>query len=121
MSRTLAGDIGIMTSEGFMVLLPEGTRLPALYSDTFSTAADDQPTFQVAIGFRTPEGIEKLCDAVVGGLPPAPKAALRIILTLRIDTTECMVVKTTVTETGHVQEMGPFPLPAARGKRQGAQ
>jgi molecular chaperone DnaK (HSP70) len=103
--------IGIQTvGEEFSELIPSGKPLPTVFSETFSTGADDQETVQIAIWQKTDHGLELVTDILVKELPRAPKATVRVVVTLTIDGSKNLRVKATVVDTAKVHEFGPYPV-----------
>jgi len=115
MKGVLEHALGIVTASGWVELAPAGRPLPLQISETFGTAADDQKSVQVCIGQRTALGDERICDVVVGDLPPRPRASLFVTITLVVDEHAVLRIKTTVGETGDVRAFGPFSLTPAAG------
>jgi molecular chaperone DnaK len=71
-------------------LIPYGARLPTTFSDTFSTAADNQPTFQVhlLVGNSTRASENRTLIRLVLPLErPGPRGVPRIQITITIDET----------------------------------
>ncbi len=108
-STTLKYPIGIDTSVGFSEMIPAATKLPIVYSESFSNALDTQKTVQITLSQKTPEGMEKIIVVDVD-IPPQKKATVHVLITLKIDKTKNLTVKSSVMETGLIKTFGPVPV-----------
>jgi molecular chaperone DnaK len=81
--------LGIETLGGLMtVLIPRNTTIPTRKSETFTTAADSQPSVEVHVlqGERKMAGDNRtLAKFGLEGLPPAPRGTPQIEVTFDID------------------------------------
>jgi len=81
--------IGIETMGGVMTkLIEKGTTIPVQKSETFSTAADNQPAVSVRIAQGEAELFESnklLGNFELGGIAPAPRGIPKIKIVLDID------------------------------------
>jgi molecular chaperone DnaK (HSP70) len=103
--------IGIVTAgDSFSELLPAGTQLPKLFSETFGNAMDNQKSISIELVQRRPEGIEQIAMIIVSDIPPAPKGVLQITVTVTVNRDKELRVKATIPEKGYVREYGPFPV-----------
>jgi molecular chaperone DnaK len=101
--------LGIETLGGVMtVLIERNSTIPTSKSQTFSTAADSQPSVDVRI-FQGERPIAKdnkfLGNFQLDGLPPAPRGIPQIEVTFDIDANGIMNVKATDKATGKVQHI----------------
>lgn len=96
--------IGIETMGGVMTkLIEKGTTIPVQKSETFSTAADNQP----AVSVRIAQGEAELFDSNkllgnfdLGGIAPAPRGVPQIQITLDVDVNGVLKVTAKDTATG---------------------
>ncbi|MFV8756529.1 molecular chaperone DnaK [Nannocystaceae bacterium ST9] len=81
--------LGIETLGGVMtVLIPRNTTIPTRKSETFTTAADSQPSVEVHVlqGERKMAGDNRTLDKFsLTGIPPAPRGVPQIEVTFDID------------------------------------
>jgi molecular chaperone DnaK len=81
--------LGIETEGGVMtVLVPRNTTIPVTKTETFSTAADNQPAVTVRVfqGERAMASDNRLLDQFdLSGIPPAPRGVPQIEVTFDID------------------------------------
>src|SRR3979411_258918 len=81
--------LGVETQGGVMtVLIPRNTTIPTSKTETFSTAADAQPSVEVHVlqGERPMAGENKrLARFVLDGIAPAPRGVPQIEVTFDID------------------------------------
>ena len=81
--------LGIETMGGVMTkLIERNTTIPTSKSETFSTAADNQPQVEIHVGQGEREIIEgnkSLGRFVLDGIPPAPRGVPQIEVTFNID------------------------------------
>lgn len=101
--------LGIETLGGVMtVLIERNTTIPTSKSQTFSTAADSQPSVDVRI-FQGERPIAKdnkfLGNFQLDGLPPAPRGVPQIEVTFDIDANGIMNVKAKDKATGKEQHI----------------
>jgi molecular chaperone DnaK (HSP70) len=106
---TLSYAIGINTSQGFSEMVAAGKTLPHTYSESFSNYLDNQKTVQIELSQKTPEGVEKIVVVDVE-IPPQKKATVHVLITLKIDKSKNLTIKSSVMETGLVKTFGPFPV-----------
>ncbi len=101
--------LGIETLGGvFTTLLPRNTTIPARRSETFSTAADNQPQVEVHVlqGERKMAGDNKtLGRFVLDGIAPAPRGMPQIEVTFDIDVNGIVHVSAKDQGTGKEQSV----------------
>jgi Hsp70 protein len=103
--------IGIVTvGDTFTEIIPARQKLPHTYSDSFANGQDNQKAIEITLAQKDRSGTEKIVVAVIDNLPPKPKARLRLIVTVKIDSQKKLTLKATVPETGYLKEFGPFPV-----------
>ena len=96
--------MGIETLGGIVtIMIEKGTTIPTSKSETFSTAADNQPAVSVLIG----QGEAKLFSSnkmlgkfELGGIAPAPRGVPQIEITLDIDANSVLTVSAKDKATG---------------------
>ncbi len=109
-SPTLRKPIGITTAgDVFSPLVPAGQRLPYTHSETFSNATNGKAEVMVELSQKDSTGTETITSLRIP-IPHAANKSLDITVTLIISADKNMRVKTTVAQTGKVQEFGPFPV-----------
>lgn len=81
--------LGVQAIDGTMsLLIPRNTSVPADRSQVFSTVSDNQPRLELHLvqGERPIAADNELIGRlVVDGIPPAPRGAPRLEITLRVD------------------------------------
>jgi molecular chaperone DnaK (HSP70) len=108
---TLKKPIGIITAGNvFSEVIPAGTPLPHTYSDSFGTAADNQPAVEITIGQKDKSGLEKILVATIDNLPKRPKGKLSVIVTVTVDPQKKLRLKAAVPETGYLKQFPPMPV-----------
>lgn len=99
--------LGIETMGGVMTtLIPANTTIPAKKSETFSTAADNQPGVQVHVlqGDRSMAKDNKSLGVFnLGGIPPAPRGVPQIEVSFDIDANGILNVSAKDKGTGKEQ------------------
>ena len=102
--------IGIKTAgDVFTPLIEAGQRLPHTRSETFTNKTDGGPKVLVELSQKDESGLETIASLVIA-IPPVADNALQITVTLKVSEDKKLRVKTTVAESGSVQEFGPFPV-----------
>lgn len=83
----LADDVGLVTQNGFTVLLGCDTPLPARFSEIFSTRDDGQAVLPVELYKHNPDSgeTESLGRLLIDGITPAPAGVPEIQVTLVVD------------------------------------
>jgi len=101
--------LGIETMGGVMtVLVPRNTTIPVEKKQTFTTAADNQPSAEVHVlqGERPMASDNKtLATFVLDGLPPAPRGIPQIEISYKIDANGILNVSAKDTATGKEQKV----------------
>lgn len=101
--------LGIETMGGVMTtLIPSNTTIPAKKSETFSTAADNQPGVQVHVlqGDRSMAKDNKSLGIFnLDGIPPAPRGVPQIEVTFDIDANGILNVSAKDKGTGKEQKI----------------
>lgn len=96
--------LGIETLGGVMTqLIEKGTTIPTQKSETFSTAADNQPavTVRISCGEANLFSYNKLLGTFeLGGIAPAPRGVPQIQITLDVDANGVLNVSAKDTATG---------------------
>jgi len=96
----LVQSIGIETLGGvFTPLLEVGCRVPCEATNTFSTAADNQAEISVSLFRGTADLVSRnhsLGEFVVNGIPPAPRGAPQVAITVRAERTGIVLSATDV-------------------------
>jgi molecular chaperone DnaK (HSP70) len=84
----LGVDLGLVTQNGFTVLLCCRTALPARFSETFSTQQDEQRVLPVKVYKRNPatSEVEHLGTLVIDEITPAAAGEPEIQVTIVVDT-----------------------------------
>jgi molecular chaperone DnaK (HSP70) len=107
----LAKSIGIITEgDVYTEIISKGESVPVAYSNSFGNADDGQQAVEITLAQKDQTGVEVICTVVVDELPPREMDGLHIIVTAKVDSDKNMIVKVTVSETGRVEEFGPFPV-----------
>jgi molecular chaperone DnaK len=101
--------LGIETMGGIMtVMIPRNTTLPTQKKETFSTAADDQPSVEVHVlqGERGEAKYNRtLARFSLDGIMPAPRGVPKVELTFDIDANGILSVVAKDTATGKDQHI----------------
>lgn len=94
----------VETVSGFRdVVIERNTPVPCEQSRTFVTAQDGQDTVLVRVGQGESERFEEttlLGELELLGLPPAPRGAVRVVVTFALDTNGMLDVRAADEETG---------------------
>ena len=89
-------------------LVERNTAIPTSRSQTFSTAADNQPSVEIHItqGERAMSADNKsLGKFMLDGIPPAPRGMPQVEVTFDVDASGILTVKATEKTTGKVQSI----------------
>jgi molecular chaperone DnaK len=101
--------LGIETMGGVMtVMIPRNTTLPTQRKETFSTAADSQPSVEVHVlqGERTEASSNRtLGKFSLDGIMPAPRGVPKVLVAFDIDTNGILSVHAKDTATGKDQKI----------------
>ena len=101
--------LGIETEGGIMTTLVErNTTIPTTKSETFSTAADNQPAVTVRVfqGERRMASDNRLLDQFdLSDIPPAPRGVPQIEVTFDIDVNGILTVSSKDKATGKEQKV----------------
>src|SRR5207245_10281322 len=97
--------LGIETMGGVMTkLIERNTTIPTSKSETFSTAADNQPQVEIHVGQGEREMIEgnkSLGRFILDGIPPAPRGVPQTEVTFNLDPNGISHVTTKDKRTGN--------------------
>jgi molecular chaperone DnaK len=101
--------LGVETLGGLMtVMIPRNTTLPTQRKETFSTAADDQPSVDVHVlqGERSESRYNRtLGNFSLEGITPAPRGVAKVEVTFDVDANGILAVTAKDTATGRDQKI----------------